>query len=420
MKPRILFVSHCLPFPPHSGVTNRTYNILRQLAKEFDVHVVAFSRRNHQPDAAARASAIAGLQRIPVTVAAAIPIGAEWSGGRRLWDHLRSVITRRAYTFYELHSGDYRRELRKAVVRVRPDMIHVDNVDLFRWVGELPPVPIACTYHNIESELLRLRARHTQSPLIRYYLLHQAELVERAERELAPRVQLNVMTSALDGDRLRALAPAAAIAVIPNGADTDYFTPPAADQSIPGRTAFVGPIYMFANRDGVDQFVESTWPQVRAGCAGASFEIIGRCSDERRQFYNALPGVTAVGHVPDLRPHLAAARCAVVPLRVGGGTRLKILDAWAMGRAVVSTSLGCEGLETRDGDNILIRDTPREFAAAVLEVLGDADRRAALERSGRATVLERYSWDVVGRQIRAAYLRLLGHDDARGARASAA
>lgn len=423
MKPRILFLSNCLPYPPHSGVTSRTYNILKQLAKEYDIYLVAFSRRNHQPTASARAAGIEGLRKIPITVAAAIPIAAERSIVRRLWDHLRSVTTGRAYTFYEFESAGFRREVEQALVRHRPHLIHVDSIDLYRWVRELPRldgVPVACTYHNIESDLLRLRARRTGAPVIRQYLLHQAALVERVERWLASgaAVDLNVLTSDVDAQRLERLAPGAQTAVIPNGTDTDYFAPPVSDQSVPGRVVFVGPIYMFANRDGADHFLDAVWPRVRTEVSDASFQIIGRCSEEARQRYNAMAGVEALGQVADLRPHLAQARCCVVPLRVGGGTRLKILDAWAMGRAVVSTSLGCEGLDAVDGRNILIRDDPAGFAEAVARVLGNAELRTSLEREGRRTAVDRYSWDVIGRTLRAEYARVI--EEQAGNAASAA
>jgi glycosyltransferase involved in cell wall biosynthesis len=117
--------------------------------------------------------------------------------------------------------------------------------------------------------------------------------------------------------------------------------------------------------------------------------------------------VSCQGYVPDVRPHFAEASCTVVPLRVGGGTRLKILDAWSMGKAIVSTSIGCEGLENVDGENILIRDDPAEFAEAVVEVLRDDELRNRLGRNGRKTAEEIYAWPVVGRKMNALYQDLL-------------
>src|SRR5205807_8602089 len=114
-----------------------------------------------------------------------------------------------------------------------------------------------------------------------------------------------------------------------------------------------------------------------------SLRLIGGTAPVDRARYDAVPGVTALGALPDIRPALAEARCCVVPIRIGGGTRLKILDAWAMGKAVVSTSIGCEGLEATDGENILIRDTPEAIADALLQVLRHARLRSPLGRNRR-------------------------------------
>ena len=193
---------------------------------------------------------------------------------------------------------------------------------------------------------------------------------------------------------------------MPNGTDVEYFQPRQL-APIPGRVAFVGPTYSFPNRDAVEFLLEEIWTLVRRDVPGATLQLIGRNAGGDRARYAAVPGVQPLGHVADIRPPLAHAACCVVPIRIGGGTRLKILDAWAMGKAVVSTSIGCEGLDAIDGANILIRDTPAEFAAAVAAVLNDDRLRERLERNARRTAVETYSWDVIGRRLRAAYDGLL-------------
>jgi glycosyltransferase involved in cell wall biosynthesis len=171
---------------------------------------------------------------------------------------------------------------------------------------------------------------------------------------------------------------------------------------------------MFPNRDAVDFFLADAWPLIRRRCPESTFHLIGKNSvDDKARFENH-PGVTCNGHVPDIRPHLAEAAVSIVPIRVGGGTRLKILDGWSMGKAVVSTSIGCEGLETVDGRNILIRDDPTEFAEAVVQVLRDRDLRDRLGHEARKTAEERYAWRVVGRKLVGSYQDLL----AAGARNS--
>ena len=405
-RPRLLFLAQCLPYPPHSGVASRTFNILRQLHVAYDIDLVAFSRVNHQPDRAARDAAWGALRSVATFVAEPTPIPDEHSALRGIWDHLRSVLSGRAYTYYEYRSRAFADRLRAALRTRIPDLVHLDSLDLHGWVPALPPVPIACTHHDIESELLRRRARRIKQPALRHYLRLQADRVERVERELCQRLALNVMMSEVDARRLRALAPGAATVVVPNGTDPDYFQPNGAE-SVAGRVVFVGPTYSHPNRDAVEFLLEAIWPKVRAADGSSSLQLIGRSAPTDRARYAAVPGVTTLGFLPDIRPALAAARCCVVPIRIGGGTRLKILDAWAMGKAVVSTSIGCEGLDVVDGKNILVRDEPDAFADAVLQVLHDARLRTRLERNARRTAVERYSWSIVGQRIRTAYDEML-------------
>jgi glycosyltransferase involved in cell wall biosynthesis len=410
-RPRLLFLAQCVPYPPHSGVATRTFNILKQLHAAYDIDLVAFYRVNHQPDRVARDAAWGALQRTGVFVSEPTPIPSEHSALRKIWDHLRSLISGRAYTYYEYQSRAFADRLR-AVLRTRaPDLVHLDSLDLHRWLPDLPRVPTACTHHDIDSDLLRRRARRLSRAGLRHYLLLQADRVERLERELCPRLALNVMMSEVDARKLRAIAPDAVTAVVPNGTDTEYFQPNGVE-SVAGRVAFVGPTYSHPNRDAVEFLLRDIWPRVRAADGSTSLRLIGRNAPVDRARYDAEPGVTTLGYLPDIRPPLAEARCCAVPIRIGGGTRLKILDAWAMGKAVVSTSIGCEGLDALDGVNILIRDTPHAFADAVLQVLNDATVRSRLERNARRTAAETYGWSVVGDRIRSAYDALLGRSTA--------
>ncbi len=404
----VLFLAQCLPYPPTSGVTNRTFHILEQLRKEFSVVLTPFFRVNHQPDAQTLTESYLALKRLATYVAKPSPIPAEHAIFRQAWDHLRSVVRRRPYTYYEYASRAFGRELRKTLTSWHPGLIHLDSlVDLYGWLPELPPAPVVCTHHNIESQLLRRRAAQMKPRILRAYVGHQANLVQRIEKALAPRCALNVMTSELDAKRLAALAPQATTLVVPNGVDTQYLAPSKTARVVPGRIVFLGPTYVFPNRDGVDYFLGDIWPLIRRSCSSATLELIGQTGAADRARYEAAQGVTCVGHVWDIRPHLASASCCIAPLRVGGGTRLKILDYWAMGKAVVSTSMGCEGLNTIDGENILIRDNAEAFADAVLGVLSDPCLRSRLEANGRQTAERTYGWDSVGEELRNAYRSLL-------------
>ena len=211
---------------------------------------------------------------------------------------------------------------------------------------------------------------------------------------------MNLAVSDADRADFQRLVPGARFEVIPNGVDVEAFVP-----SVGGAKdgiVFVGGMSWFPNADALEFFDEEILPLVRARDEHVKVAWVGRAKPDVIARY-ATRGVELTGHVDDIRPYVGGAACYVVPLRIGGGTRLKILDAWAMGKAVVSTSVGCEGLDAVDGQNILIRDDPAAFAAAVTMVLRDSGLRASLERNARATAEQKYSWNVIGETMRRVY-----------------
>jgi polysaccharide biosynthesis protein PslH len=405
--PQLLMLGQSFPYPPHSGVTNRTFNILKQLSREYAITLVAFARVAHQPDADSRRKAQEQLSRFAHRVYPPVPIGADSSVTRKAWDNVRSVLSSRPYTDFEYSSGEFRRSLTDALQHCDPGIIHLDSLDLLHLLPGLPSRPVACTHHSIESELLRLQAARVGFPLLRKYVEYQADLVEKVERRLCPELAMNVMTSEVDAQRLQALAPESRTVVVPNGVDVEFFQPGPKQEEVDGRIVFVGPTYSFPNRDAVEFLLADVWPLLSGTRPRVTVDLVGDGAAVDLARYRSTMGVNALGYVPDIRPVLRHAQCCVVPIRVGGGTRLKILDAWAMGKAVISTSIGCEGLATRDGENILIRDEPVDFAAAIGQVLSDGALRTRLADAGRETAQRLYSWEVIGEHLRNTYRALV-------------
>jgi glycosyltransferase involved in cell wall biosynthesis len=400
-RPKLLFLSQTLPFPPDGGVQIRTYNVMRLLARTYDVTALCFYRAGICSSPQAVDAALAGLREFAEVEA--FPIPQEHSRARLAWDHLRSVALRRAYTVFSYESEPFRRRV-KELLRTREfDLVHVDSLDLSGSLPLLEGRPVVCVHHNVESALLRRRAQNERSPLLRRYIALQADLLEAEERRWCGRVALNVAVSAEDRRRLEAMVPRARVTVVPNGVDTGTFRPGAGRQQ---GIVFVGGYSWYPNRDALAHFAGDVLPLLRAGGADAGVTWVGRAPAAVRDEYRARHGIDLTGYVDDIRPYVHRAACYVVPLRVGGGTRLKILDAWAMGKAVVSTSVGCEGLDARDGENILVRDDPAEFAAAVRRVLDDAALRAHLGEGARRTAEKVYDWDVIGEAMASEYASL--------------
>lgn len=406
-RPRLLFLSQCLPYPPTSGVTNRTYHVLRELQRAFDVTLVAFSRRNHQSTVAARYEAYVELAECLSGVAPPSPIRSEWSALAKVGNHLRSLLSGRCYVDFEYASAEFASRVRSSLLAAPPDLVHIDSLDLHRSLALVGDLPVTCTHHSIESALLRLRADHHPNPLARWYLQLQADRYEALEQRATPGFAANVMMSSTDAFRLREIAPSAPTICVPNGVDVDRLRPIPAIEVEQDLAAFLGPSYMYPNRDGMQYFLTDIWPTLRRRRPEVRLEWIGRVSQSVRSRAERSPGVRCLGFVPSLPEALARASCIIVPLRIGGGTRLKILDAWAMGKAVVSTTVGCEGLSAVDNVNILIRDEPHEFAEAVEQVLSDPILRERLGRGARTTAERSYNWGVIGAEMNRAFRAII-------------
>jgi polysaccharide biosynthesis protein PslH len=401
-RPKLLFLAQTLPYPPDIGVNVRTFNILRLLARAFDITALCFFRRNERPlprDVAESVTALSELARIE-----AFAIAQEHSRPRLLLDHLRSLATQQPYTRYAYASAAFERRLRELLRTERFDLVHVDSLDLSGYLPILAGLPIACTHHNVESMLLERRGQSEKGAAARWYIRQQAKWTENEERAWCPRVNLNLAVSNEDAATLRHIAPRARAIVVPNGVDTTLFEP---DSSAESGVVFVGGHGWLPNREAMGFFAEKITPLIRARGVTPSVTWVGRAPEAVREAYARDYGFRLTGYVEDIRPFVNGAACFVVPLLTGGGTRLKILDAWAMGKAVVSTSVGCEGLAARDGENILIRDDPAAFADAVVAVLQDEDLRRRLGAGARVTATTVYDWEVIGRSLEREYLALL-------------
>jgi glycosyltransferase involved in cell wall biosynthesis len=373
---------------------------MRLLARTFDVTALCFYRRATRPTDAQVRAGIAGLGELAEVEA--FPIPQENSRARLFVDHARSVLTGNAYTRFAYSSRDFASRLKELIGEKQFDLVHMDSLDLSAYLPLLNGLPVVCTHHNVESSLLRRRSR-AEGGLKGLYVGHQAELTEKEERAFVPEFALNVTVSENDRAELAKLAPSARIAVVPNGVDTQVFTPENREQD---GLVFVGGHSWLPNREAMSHFAAEILPLVNKQCGHVPVTWVGRAPESVIREYTTKFGFHMTGFVDDIRPFVRSAACYVVPLLTGGGTRLKILDAWSMGKAVVSTSVGCEGLAAVDGENILIRDEPAAFADAVRAVLSDETLRQRLGANARKIAEQTYDWDIIGKTMTADYLKV--------------
>jgi glycosyltransferase involved in cell wall biosynthesis len=391
-RPQLLFLCQTLPYPPDGGVWIRTYHVLRLLARAFDVTALCFER-SATSGSRAGADAAAGVEALSEWAGVEVfPIPQRHSRIRYGWDHTRSIVRGRAYTEYLYESRAFRRRIEELLQSHRFDLVHADSLDMAGYFSRCSGIPVVCVHHDVESALLDRRAAIERTQWRSAYLRYQARLTARLERRWCGRVALNVTVSEQDRALLLRAVPGVRAAVVPNGVDTDEFRP----GRVSGEgVAYVGGTHWFPNLDALEFFAGNIRPHL-GQTPRTAMRWIGHATPEQQRHYRERYDIELTGYVGDVRPFMREAACHIVPLRAGGGTRLKILNSWAMGKPVVSTSIGCEGLAAVDGDNILIRDDPREFAKAVACVLQDAVLRRRLGERGRETAERLYAWDVIG------------------------
>ena len=402
---RILWLSHFVPWPPVGhGALQRSYHLLRAAAASHEVHLLALA-----PPSAAAAdldlSVATGALRKVAADAEIYPMPRDWQQLRRAWLLMRGVAKGESHWERWFHNGAMVNRVRE--LRGRFDLVHVDIVFLASYRAPIAGTPVVLNHHNIESALVRQRSDTARNPVARAVLRHEASKLGALERDWAPRAAVNLVVSELDGERLVRVAPGAKANVVPNGVDTDYFRADPEVRSDPSTIVFAGGMDWYPNRDAMVLFAREIWPRLVSANAQRRAIIIGRSppselTDVRDSRLEVL------GFVPDVRPLVSRAAIYICPIRVGGGTRLKILDALSMSRALVSTDLGVEGLDLTPDVHFLRANTPDEFERQITRLEGDEALRARLGRAGRELVEKRFSWDVVGERLLEGYDRAAG------------
>jgi glycosyltransferase involved in cell wall biosynthesis len=258
---------------------------------------------------------------------------------------------------------------------------------------------IVIDQHNIEHELLERTYQHEQAFLRKWFSWRESHLLKKGEVKRCREADVVLVTSEREYDMLKQLLPEQQIEVIPNGVDTEAFVHHDSVREIPYQIIFTGSMDYFPNIDAVLYFARKSWPIIKSEVPNASWQIVGKNPPREVRDLAASPGITVTGTVPEVTSYLASASVAIAPLQIGSGTRLKILEALAMGKAVVSTSLGCEGLSVASGKHLILADQPENFAQAVITLLNNQEMRTALGKAGKALVEAEYSWEQARPQL---------------------
>jgi glycosyltransferase involved in cell wall biosynthesis len=285
------------------------------------------------------------------------------------------------------------------------DLLYLDHLDSFVFRKLFPRVPVVMDFHNVYSTLARRVARDQTSWGRRTYLHREATLLEKMERQVARTADAVLAVSEQESKHLESLG-ARAVYLVPNGVDCSVFRGWKADRS-PGRPLilYVGTMSWGPNVTAAQFLAREVLPRVRAALPEACLRVVGRDPTPEVQVLGSLPGVQVTGAVPDVFPHLREAGVLAVPLEAGGGTRLKILEAFAAGLPVVSTPVGCEGLIVTPGQDLLVVHRER-FAEAIGAIFKDPGLGMQLATGARTLVRDSYDWAIIGKKACAALVEV--------------
>jgi polysaccharide biosynthesis protein PslH len=399
----ILWLNAGLLLPLDKGGKLRTWHLMRHLARRHDISYLSFTDPS-QTDAD-----IEGMREVASNVVT-IPRTDPSKGTVRFYlDAARYLLEPVPYAVAKYRSPAYRAAIERLVRERRFDAVVCDFLPPVVNLPETLPCPTILFTHNVEAEIWRRHLENAANPLTRYLLGEQWGRMRRFERAALERFDLVLCVSEADRQTCSRLYPDAVKApahVVPTGVDTEYFAPMTGRVPRPSHLVFTGSMDWLPNEDGMQYFVREVLPRIRQVEPDASLSIIGRAPTPAVRRLAETAGIEVTGRVDDVRPYMADGSVYVVPLRIGGGTRLKIFEAMSMGKAVVSTTVGAEGLPVTSGRNIVIADEPARFAQAVVHLIRDTGARRRIEAEARRLVVDRYDWSAVAQDFEDALTRL--------------
>lgn len=390
MSRTILVVAPYLPAPPNFGGALRIYHLIKNLSQEHSVILLAPGNESELASAWDLHD-ICDVALVPARTTARQP-----AGRHKRWAQITSMTTGRPFLELSSYSPQFQAVLNRIFMTRTIDVVQFEFPESALYT--LPrSIPTVFDAHNVEHDLLRRVAASSESTARRAFNLMESRKLKRIEVNAWNQATLCVATSERDAELMRQLT-STRVEVVPNGVDLDAFGEVRNTVPKPHHVVFTGAMRHQPNADGASWYVREVHPLVQRHIADASVAVVGADPPASMRALSST-SVEITGQVEDVRPYLSRAKVAVVPLWSGGGTRLKVLEAFAAGRPVVSTTIGAEGIDARDGEHLLLADSPEAFAEAIVRVLVDDALAAGLGSAGRQLAEERYGWGNITRQL---------------------
>lgn len=389
---KILFLTPYVPYPLNNGGLIRVHHLLLNLGRKHDVTAICM-----EPDNDAQAAGIKLFEAEGIKLET-VPVANNQKKERKRIYQLLSLVSSKPYQYKQYHSAAMQKVISQHLKEGNYDLLMVEFSQMGYYQLDTN-IPSYVDQHNVEYEIMHRTYQTEKSPLRKLLAYREWKKYFKQEIENCEKFTGCLTTSQRDADILQERSPGMQCHVIPNGVDSEFFQSdnPEID---PNMVLFTGTISYYPNTEGILWFYKNIWPLIKKKNPKATFCIAGKGPPpEVQSIADSDSSVTATGMVDDMRDYYNKAAVVVVPLRVGGGTRLKILEGMSMSKAIVSTSVGAEGIDHTNGEDILLKDTPEEFSTAVIAVMEHKALRQKLEVEGRKLVEAKYDWRAVSEKL---------------------
>ena len=403
---RILWVSHLVPNPPKAGVLLRSHNLVKELSRHHHVDLLAFNQKGlvtpyFESYEQGTMQSYEFLSSICNKIRF-IDCPMDKRKLSKFFCAMSSLIARNPYSVNWLKSKDFAQALAQMCQESNYDAIHFDTISLAPYINYInsdKPVVLTLDHHNVESHMLIRRAQQETNILRKIYFYQEGFRLQRIEEKYCPMFHSNITCSELDSNRFATFIKGANFKSIPNGVDVDFFKP-SHKQPESKRLIFIGTLDWYPNTRAVRFIAKEIWPRVKLRIPDIKIDIIGsRPPSDIVDISQAEANFNVHGFVDDIQIFLDTATAYVCPINDGGGTKLKILDAFSSGKAVIADPIACEGLNAQDEHNVLFASTPDEFVAQIERIINNPDLRMTLESNARKHVEDHFSFRAIGQEL---------------------
>jgi len=386
---RILILSARLPYPHNTGAKIRAFQLMKVLASQHQVTLLTFYG-SPQEERYFQTIVELGIRLVPI-----LNKNIDVSVGLR--EIMHGMISGLPLTVIKYHD----KRMATAFEELLPhhDVLHCEHMHMAQYLTDVHDKLKVLDAHNVEAQIAERLVHIESNPFKRAVLAWNHRAMRRYEKRICTTFDLTLAVSMQDRDCYLHEYLAKNAQILENGVDLDYFHTAPSGITTRLKLVFVGMMGWMPNSDGIKYFVSEILPRIRNEFPGIEVDFVGKDPPEDIVKLSDMPGIRVTGTVDDVRPYVWDAQVYIVPLRFGGGTRLKILEAFAMHKPVVSTSLGCEGIECRNGKELLIADLPSDFADAVIRLLLNSALREDLGSNAAQLVKMHYGWKSLGEKM---------------------